>query len=59
MNGFNCMKYVLYSSDYVTKILEKKGFNFEYRITVDANEINNDVKRAKCRGFFCILRFEK
>lgn len=38
------MKYVLYSSDYVTKILEKKGFNFEYRITVDSNEINNDVK---------------
>lgn len=38
------MKYVLYSSDYVTKILEKKGFNFEYRITVDASEINNDVK---------------
>lgn len=38
------MKYVLYSSDNVTKILEKKGFNFEYRITIDSNEINDEIK---------------
>ena len=44
MNGLNCMKYVLYSSDNVTKILERKGFNFEYRITFEANEINDDIK---------------
>ena len=44
MNGFNCMKYVLYSSDEATNLLEEKGFDFEYRVTIDVTKINDDIK---------------
>ncbi len=37
------MKYVLYSSDDVTNILDKKGFNYEYRITNDSNEMSGEI----------------
>lgn len=40
------MKYVLYSSDEVTNILVNKGFKYEYRVTTDSNEINDDVKNV-------------
>src|SRR5574344_1878229 len=44
MNGLDYMKYVLYSSDDVTNILDKKGFNYEYRITNDLNEMSGEIK---------------
>ena len=38
------MKYILYSSDAVTIILNKKGFNYEYRITTDSNKMSDEIK---------------
>ena len=38
------MKYVLYSSDEATNLLEEKGFDFEYRVTIDVTKINDDIK---------------